>query len=130
MFAVAAAFALCLSCGVQDSRPPPDAAPADSARARLLLPLYTGFAVLQGIDAYQTWNAVRGGGAELNPLLSPVAGNVYGLAALKAAGTTATIVAVDRLRRRHPRAALVLMIAIDAGMSAIVARNAQERAGS
>lgn len=124
MLGVAAAFTLCLLCGGQESRPPPEAA-ADGPRPRVLLPLYTGLAALQAIDGYQTWSTVRTGGVELNPLLSPIGGNPYGVAALKAAGTTATIVVVDRLRRRHPRAALVMMIAIDAGMSAVVVRNAR-----
>jgi hypothetical protein len=93
------------------------------ARPGALLPLYGSFAALQAMDAHSTVRAVRGGAVERNPLLAPVGHNAGAMFAIKAATTVGTIVLVEKLRRRHPMGAVVLMVAVNAAYGAIVVAN-------
>jgi hypothetical protein len=92
-------------------------------RPSLLLPLYGSFALLQAMDAHSTVRAVRGGAVERNPLLAPVGDSPAALFALKAATTAGTIVLAERLWRRHPVGAVLVMVAVNGAYAAIVASN-------
>lgn len=105
-----------------DRRPWPAAPPAP-ARPPGLLALYAGFATLQALDAYSTLAAVRAGHREANPLVAPFSRQPAAMFALKAATTTVTILAVEKLRRRNRGAAVGLMIAANLAYGAIVAHN-------
>jgi hypothetical protein len=52
-----------------------------------------------------------------------VSGNPFALTGFKVVGTTATIFLVERLRHKHPRAAVWTMVAINVGMGLAVLHN-------
>jgi hypothetical protein len=91
----------------------------------LITPLYSSFAGLAAADGYLTWLAVHRGAVEANPVIAPIARDAYGLAAFKFATGAATFLAVERIRRDHPKAAVWLMVAANSGMMWVVWHNAQ-----
>jgi len=93
-------------------------------RPAALAPLYVSFVGLEVADGLLTWNLLHSGGSELNPVVSPATGNALALTGFKAVGTAATIVLVERLRHKHPRAAVWTMVAINVGMGFAVVHNA------
>jgi hypothetical protein len=95
-----------------------------ASRPAALGPLYVSFVGLEVADGFLTWNLLHSGGSELNPVASPVSGNALALTGFKAVGTAATIVLVERLRHKHPRAAVWTMVAINVGMGLTVLHNA------
>jgi hypothetical protein len=93
-------------------------------RPALLIPLYATFVVLQGMDAHSTLDAVRSGTAvERNPMLQPFADNPGAVIAIKTATTAATIFLAEKLWRRHPVRAVVMLAAVNVAYAAIVAAN-------
>ena len=95
------------------------------ARPKLMVPLYSTFAGLAASDVYLTWSAVHHGAVEANPLVRPIARDASGLGAFKFATGAVTVLAVERLRRDHPRAAMWTLAAANAGMMWVVWHNAQ-----
>ena len=91
----------------------------------LMAPLYSSFVGLAAADGYLTWQAVHGGAVETNPMVAPIARNASGLTAFKFATGAATFLAVERIRRDHPRAAMWIMAAANGGMVWVVWHNAQ-----
>jgi len=91
----------------------------------LMAPLYSSFAGLAVADGYLTWQAVHQGAVETNPLVAPIARDASGLAAFKFVTGAATFLAVERIRRDHPRAAMWIMAAADSGMVWVVWHNSQ-----
>jgi Domain of unknown function (DUF5658) len=92
---------------------------------KLMMPLYSSFAALSASDVYLTWLGMHHGAVEANPLVAPIARNASGLAAFKVATGAATFLAVERLRRDHPRAAVWMLAAANGGMMWVVWHNAQ-----
>jgi hypothetical protein len=105
------------------SAAPPAPAAEPTPRQQPLVPLYVSFATLDALDVASTARVLDGGGRESNPIVVGMWGSPVGLAALKAGTAAGLIFAAERLRREHPRAALMLMIAANSGMAAVVARN-------
>jgi hypothetical protein len=112
----------------------PQAAPSPFQRAAfdvekprrpvLLLPLYASFATLQAMDAHSTLKAVRNGTAvERNPVLEPFGDNAGAVIALKAATTVGTVFLAEKMWRRHPVRAVLLMTAVNVAYGAIVSTN-------
>jgi hypothetical protein len=91
----------------------------------LMTPLYSSFAGLSAADGYLTWLAVHNGGVEANPVVAPIARDAAGLAAYKFATGAATYLAVERIRRDHPRAAVWMMVVANSGMMWVVWHNSQ-----
>ncbi len=89
----------------------------------MMMPLYSSFASLTATDGYLTWFAVHRGAVEENPLAAPMAVNPIGMTAFKVATGAATLFAVERLRRDHPKAAMWTMVAINSGMAWVVIHN-------
>jgi hypothetical protein len=87
------------------------------------MPMYVSFAGLNALDVDSTYRVLSGGGREANPLVGGVVGSPAAMIALKAGTTAAAIAASERLRRRHPKAAAILMTAFNSAMAAIVAHN-------
>jgi hypothetical protein len=91
-------------------------------RPAALLPLYVSFTALQFADVHSTLSALDAGGREGNPvftgLRSPAA-----MLAVKTGLALGTTYAVERLRKRSPRTAVVLMIALNSAYAGIVAHN-------
>ena len=90
----------------------------------LMAPLYGSFAALAAADGYLTWRAVHRGATEENRFVAPVAGDAAGLTGLKVATGAVTVLAVERLRRQHPRTAMWLMVAANSSMMWVVWHNA------
>jgi hypothetical protein len=92
-------------------------------RPAALAPLYVSFAVLQVLDIHSTLRAPDFGGSEANPLVRGLLASPAAFVASKAAVTTGLIYVSERLRRRHPRTVVLMMIALNSAYAAVVARN-------
>jgi hypothetical protein len=97
--------------------------PRQTERGPLLPVLYTGFGVLQALDAHSTLRAVDAGHREANPMMAPFANQPAAMIGVKAATAAGTIYMVDRLARRNRVAATVLMVALNGAYAAIVSAN-------
>jgi hypothetical protein len=104
---------------VQLSPVPPPAA----KRPGSLVPLYVSFATLQVLDTHSTRRALARGAAESNPMMKGVAGNSGALLAVKAAGATGVIFAAEKMWKKNKAAAVVFMVAANAGMAWVVQHN-------
>jgi hypothetical protein len=94
-------------------------------RSAAFATLASTYVALNALDVYTTTKAIESGaGVEANPLVGGAAANPIALSALKAASTTATIVLARRLWKKHPAAAIVLLVGANAGMSFVVMHNA------
>lgn len=86
--------------------------------------MYVSYGALQIADIASTLSALDGGrGREANPFMGNVAGNPAALIGVKAATSVMTIMLMEKVRKTHPVAASVSMIAINATMAAIVVNN-------
>ena len=98
------------------------AAPESARRPPALLPLYVSFTALQFADVHSTLSARAAGGLEGNPVFTGLR-SPAGMVAVKAGLAVGTTYAVERLRKRSPRTAVVLMIALNSTYAGIVAHN-------
>jgi hypothetical protein len=89
------------------------------------VPMYVGFAALQAYDLSLTIKGTTPGAAtrEVNPVAARFVENRLAMTALKGATTASAVFLSERLWKRHPRAAVVVMTTINAAMAAIVAHN-------
>lgn len=92
-------------------------------RPKALAPLYVSFVALQVMDADSTADAIRAGYGEGNPFMGRFADNTGAMIAVKAVSTVGTIYAVEKLWRKNPVAAVLVMTAINAGYAVVVANN-------
>jgi uncharacterized protein DUF5658 len=93
-------------------------------RPASLLPMYASFATLQALDYHSTTRAISQGiGREANPLARSIVEHPAGFLAMKAGATAGMIWASERMRKKHPGRAVVLMLASNATMAVIVAHN-------
>lgn len=83
--------------------------------------LYVGYAAVQFGDIITTTTALHRGGREANPLIGD--GASARLIGVKAATTVVTIVAIEKLRKRHPVAAKVTFAAVNAALAAVTINN-------
>jgi hypothetical protein len=82
--------------------------------------LYAGFITLQALDAHSTIRALDRGYREVNPLMRWAGSSTAALVTVKAAATAGTIFIAERIRKKHPKRALIFMAAIDAAYAVIV----------
>jgi hypothetical protein len=87
--------------------------------------LYTSFGLLQALDAHSTSRALASGAAEANTFMSGIAHRPIVLMGAKTAVTAGTLVLMERLRKRHPKAALVTMMVMNSAYAVIVVRNSR-----
>ena len=86
--------------------------------------MYVSYGALQIADVASTLASLEGGRArEANPFMRNVAGNPAAFIGVKAATSVLTILMMEKVRKTHPVAASVSMIAINATMAAIVVNN-------
>ena len=111
------------SSGQATSSAQPTPSADETPRPQPLMQLYVSFATLEALDVASTSRVLESGGRESNPIVASAWGSPVALAALKAGTAAGLIFAAERLRRDHPKAALILMIAGNSGMAAIVAHN-------
>ena len=97
-------------------------APRATKRPAALLPLYVSFTALQFADVHSTLSARAAGGLEGNPVFTGLR-SPAGMVAVKTGLALGTTYAVERLRKRSPRTAVVLMIALNSTYAGIVAHN-------
>jgi Domain of unknown function (DUF5658) len=102
------------------------ASPSLSTGRPMALPaLYGTLAGLQIFDGYSTVTGLRRGATEANPIVGGLAGNPAAFWSLKAASTGVSIYFAERLWKRGRRGqAIAVMLASNAVMSAVAARNA------
>ena len=110
----------------------PEASQALPDRPAVLAPLYVSFAALQVLDIHSTLRAPDFGAREANPLVGGLLASPAAFVASKAAVTTGLIYVSERLRRRHPRTAVLMMIGLNSAYAVVVARNyiTEARAGT
>lgn len=97
--------------------------PPQQKRPLILPALYLSLGVLQGMDVYTTTRNLKAGASELNPLMEPVAGNVFALTAVKVASTATSIYIAERLWKKNRFAAIAAMVASNVIVTAVVAKN-------
>ena len=98
------------------------------ARPRPLIPLYAAQAMLQGLDVYTTARALAAGNREANPFLKNTsAATVIGA---KLATTALGVLIAERLWKKNPKLAVVMMVAVNGIMSGVVINNARVLAGA
>jgi Domain of unknown function (DUF5658) len=85
--------------------------------------LYAGYAALQVSDIVTTTAGLNRNAREANPLLRDIARSPAALIGVKAAATVATIFTIEKLRQRHPVAATVTLIALNATLAAVTINN-------
>jgi hypothetical protein len=96
---------------------------ARDERPAALLPLYSMFASLQVADAHSTLRALARGGREVNPLLSGFARSPGAVALVKGASFVGIVYASEKLWHRHRALAVLTMVGLNAGYSAVTAHN-------
>jgi Domain of unknown function (DUF5658) len=87
--------------------------------------LYTSFGILQALDAHSTSRALASGASESNTLIAAFAHRPTLLMGAKIGVAAGTIVLTERFRKRHPRAAMLTMMALDSAYAVIVVRNSR-----
>lgn len=96
---------------------------APQQRPSALVPLYVSFGTLQVLDTHSTSRAIKSGAVEANPMMKGIAGNEAAMLAVKAAGTAGVIFASEKIWKRNKTAAVIFMIATNAGMAWVVQNN-------
>jgi hypothetical protein len=95
----------------------------DAPRSPALTAMYVTFGALQVADIHSTSRALSNGAVEGNPAMRAVVGNRAAFIAVKAAGGATTILVSEKLRKKHPVAAFVLMASLNGFLAAVVAHN-------
>ena len=85
--------------------------------------MYVSFAALQVMDGISTRRALSGGATEANPMMSGIARNSAVLFAVKAGTAAATTFFAERLARKNPKAATIMMAVLNTAYAVIVAHN-------
>jgi hypothetical protein len=113
------------------TNPPEEGAPRielaspEATRPSALPAMYVSFAGLQAYDGYSTLRGVRGGAAEIDPLVGGLASQPAAFWTLKALSTVTTIYFAEQLWRQHKRGqAIMTMVVAHGVMGAVAARNA------
>ena len=91
--------------------------------------LYVGYAALQIGDVITTTRAINRGAREGNPLISNFAHSPAALIGLKAAAGVGMVVAIEKLRQKHPVVASVTLIAMNATLAAVTINNVSKGSG-
>jgi hypothetical protein len=97
--------------------------PGPARRPALLMPLYVSFATLQVLDIRSTQNALKAGGVEGNPMMSGVVGSPVAMTALKVGATAGIILLTEKVRKRNPVAAVVMMVGLNSAYAMVAAQN-------
>ncbi len=85
--------------------------------------LYGGLIVLQGLDVHSTLRAIDAGYYEQNPLMRWSVSHPAAFISMKAAASAATIYVAEKIRKRHPRRAMLFMTAVNSAYALIVVHN-------
>lgn len=120
-----------LCCGVASAEAAEESAPPLKLPVPVvaLHSLYGSYAALSVLDWQTTRMAMRGGYREANPLISPFARHSAALLVVKGAAAASTIYFTERLRARHPKAAVAAIVAANTISALVVTRNAMAISG-
>ncbi len=75
------------------------------------------------VDTVSTLEALKHGGREANPVVAPFASNAGALYSLKVVTTVGSIWAAEKLWKRNRAAAIVTMLAVNAGYAWVAHHN-------
>ncbi|RPI50366.1 MAG: hypothetical protein EHM55_21550 [Acidobacteria bacterium] len=87
------------------------------------LAMYGAYGMLQVLDAHSTRRAIANNGVEANPIVRPLASSRIGLISLKVASGAGVMYLMERVRKKHPAAALALAIGINSLQAVVVVHN-------
>ena len=97
---------------------------AERKRPSAMVPMYVGFATLQGLDYHTTTRALSTGvGREGNPVMGKVVNNKGAFLAVKAASTAGVILIGEKLWKKNRAGAIVFMAVANGVMASVVAHN-------
>ena len=102
------------------ARPRQDGGPSMTGLRR---GLYVSFAALQIMDAVSTRNALNNGAREANPAMGAIAKNSTAMFAVKAGTAAATTFFAEKLAKKHPKRAAIVMAVLNVGYAAVVMHN-------
>ena len=91
--------------------------------ARVMLPLYSGFAGLEALDVQSTTRALHRGATEANPLLAGIGSHPVALTFVKAGTAAATVCVMENVRKKNRVAAIATMFGINSAYAMIVVHN-------
>jgi Domain of unknown function (DUF5658) len=97
--------------------------PAPAHRPAVFVPLYVSFAALQVLDITSTRHALAGGGVEGNPTMGGIVGSPVAMTALKVGATAGIVLLSEKVRKRNPVAAVVMMVTLNSAYAMVVSRN-------
>jgi hypothetical protein len=97
--------------------------PAPAHRPAVFMPLYVSFAALQVLDITSTRHALAGGGVEGNPTMGGIVGSPVAMTALKVGATAGIVLLSEKVRKRNPVAAVVMMVTLNSAYAMVVSRN-------
>jgi hypothetical protein len=89
----------------------------------LRVSLASAFVGLQALDVTTTLHGVNGGAVEANPLMGGLAKHPAAFVAVKSGLTAATVISMHGLSKKHPKAAVLAMVALNAGSVLVVRSN-------
>lgn len=92
-------------------------------RPSVLVPMYVSYGMLHALDVHSTLRGIHSGAREANPLLRSVTGRGPLFISVKAVSFAGTIYLVERLRKRNPAAAVIVMVTLNTAYSFLVAHN-------
>ena len=94
------------------------------------LSLFSSFAVLQALDGVSTIKALKTPGAyETNPVMGGLVNKPVAFFAVKAGITAGVIYGMRGFSKEHPKAAAIVMIALNSGYACVVGSNFSKVAG-
>jgi hypothetical protein len=85
--------------------------------------LYSGFIATQALDVHSTLRAIDGGAVEANAAMRWATESPARFIALKSATTTGIVFLVEKVRKRHPKTAMFLLVGLNSASAVIVAHN-------
>jgi hypothetical protein len=92
-------------------------------RPAALMPLFASYVALQALDIASTYRGLDAGMREANPILGGALNSPAEMIAIKAGSAALTIGFVNHLSKRHPTAAILLMVGVNSAYATIVAHN-------
>ncbi|MDE3153725.1 MAG: hypothetical protein KGN76_01420 [Acidobacteriota bacterium] len=103
---------------------PPSMSAVRHSRPAALVPLYISLGALEAVDTATTFRGLNQGASEANPVMRGLMGHGAAVIGVKAAVTATSIWAAERMWRHNRVGAVVLMLAVNGVMAAVVGHNA------
>jgi hypothetical protein len=85
--------------------------------------LYSGFIATQALDVHSTLRAIDAGAVEANAAMRWATESPARFIALKSATTTGIVFLIEKVRKKHPKTAMFLLVGLNSASAVIVAHN-------